>query len=160
MNDDKNAELLRELRAIQPKYDPRFGKWVTLADSMLAEIIAALATAPQDATSNARRRVSEIEDAIACGSMSAAQVFTQMRQLIPSAPQPQQQDDCVRVPDGAFDAWYNRAFRTRSVDTKHLADCEEAWNAALLAAAKEPVAKPKPDPLSQALNEGDGVYRP
>lgn len=60
----------------------------------------ALATAPQDATSNARRRVSEIEDAIACGSMSAAQVFTQMRQLIPSAPQPQPQSESGSDPAG------------------------------------------------------------
>ena len=162
MTDDKNAELLRELRAIQPKYDPRFGKWVTLADSMLAEIIAALATAPQDATSNARRRVSEIEDAIACGSMSAAQVFTQMRQLIPSAPQPQQQDDCVRVavkmPE-EFAQWFESQVPPGTVISNPRWWAPKIYRA-LLAAAKEPVAKPKPDPLSQALNEGDGVYRP
>lgn len=31
------------------------------------------------------KRVSEIEDAVAAGTMSAAQVFTQMRQLLPAA---------------------------------------------------------------------------
>lgn len=44
----QHAELLRELRAIQPKFDPRYGKWLTISDSMLTEIIAALST--QDAT--------------------------------------------------------------------------------------------------------------
>lgn len=40
----------------------------------------------------------------------------------------------------AFERWYNRVFRTRGVDTKHQADCEDAWNAALTAQQQETVA--------------------
>jgi len=29
-----------------------------------------------------------------------------------------------------FERWYNRTFRTRGADTKHMNDCEAAWNAA------------------------------
>lgn len=215
MNDDKNAELLRELRAIQPKYDPRFGKWVTLADSMLAEIIAALATAPQDATSNAEGRhpddiavdrfaaamkeklavkraqgrsgwddpeqcsldylVRLFHDHVSKGDPIDIGNFAMMFWIrtattnlptkykrIASAPPPQQQDDCVRVavkmPE-EFAQWFESQVPPGTVISNPRWWAPKIYRA-LLAAAKEPVAKPKPDPLSQALNEGDGVYRP
>lgn len=39
---------------------------------------------------------------------------------------PQNTDD--RTP---FERWYDHAHRGRPADTKHINDCEEAWNAAL-----------------------------
>jgi len=39
-------------------------------------------------------------------------------------------DDDDGLPAG-FAGWYNRKFRGRGADTRHLSDCEESWRAAL-----------------------------
>jgi hypothetical protein len=49
-------------------------------------------TKPASAPPAALQRVSEIEDAIAAGTMSAAQVFTQMRQLVAASAQVREVD--------------------------------------------------------------------
>ena len=42
----------------------------------------------------------------------------------------------------AFEDWYNAHFRTRGADTKHMADCEDAFYAGAQFAALDASSKP------------------